>query len=60
MIAHRLSTVKNADCIYVLAGGRLIEQGSAQNLASQNGVFADMLRNYLTSVKWKVAKEEQK
>ena len=60
MIAHRLSTVKNADCIYVLAGGRLIEQGSAQNLASQNGVFADMLRNYLTSVKWKVAKEKQK
>ena len=60
MIAHRLSTVKNVDCIYVLAGGKLAEQGGAQILAEQNGVFANMLRNYLTSVKWKVAKEEQK
>ena len=60
MIAHRLSTVKNVDCIYVLAGGKLAEQGGAQILAEQNGVFANMLRNYLTSVKRKVTKEEQK
>lgn len=60
MIAHRLSTVKNADCIYVFKDGRLIEQGKSGELCKQNGVFATMLENYLTSVKWKVAKEELK
>lgn len=60
MIAHRLSTVQNADCIYVLKDGRLIEQGKSGELCKQNGVFATMLENYITSVKWKVAKEELK
>ena len=57
MIAHRLSTVKNADCIFVLQNGKLVEQGSAKELNDKNGLFASMLKNYLTSVKWKVAKE---
>ena len=60
MIAHRLSTVKNADCIFVLQNGKLIEQGKTEELCSQNGVFASMLKNYLTYVKWKVEKEELK
>ena len=60
MIAHRLSTVQNANCIYVFKDGRLIEQGESGELCKQNGVFATMLENYLTSVKWKVAKEELK
>lgn len=60
MIAHRLSTVKNADCIFVLQNGKLIEHGKTEELCSQNGVFASMLKNYLTSVKWKVGKEELK
>ena len=38
MIAHRLSTVKNADCIFVLQNGKLIEQGKTEELCSQNGV----------------------
>ena len=57
MIAHRLSTVKNADCIFVLQNGKLVEQGSAKELNDKNGLLASMLKNYLTSVKWKVAKE---
>lgn len=57
MIAHRLSTVKNADSIFVLKNGRLIEQGSSKELYDRDGVFASMLKNYLTSVKWKVEKE---
>lgn len=57
MIAHRLSTVKNADCIFLLQNGKLVEQGSAKELNDKNGLFASMLKNYLTSVKWKVAKE---
>ena len=58
MIAHRLSTVKNADCIFVLDGGKITEHGSAEELYKKGGVFASMLKNYLTSVKWKVEKEE--
>lgn len=58
MIAHRLSTVKNADCIFVLQNGMLIEQGCAKNLIDKGGMFASMFKNYLTSVKWKVSKED--
>lgn len=57
MIAHRLSTVKNCDCIYVLENGKIKEQGSAKELYRQNGTFKTMMDNYTTSVKWKVGKE---
>lgn len=60
MIAHRLSTVKNADCICVIDGGRIIEQGTGSELAEKNGAFAKMFKDYLTSVKWRVAREEVK
>ena len=60
MIAHRLSTVKNADRIFVLDSGRLVEQGDAKSLYEGGGIFASMLKNYLTSVKWRVEKEEVK
>lgn len=58
MIAHRLSTVKNCDCIYVLENGKIKEQGTAKDLYAQNGTFKTMLDNYMTSIKWKVKKEE--
>jgi ABC-type multidrug transport system fused ATPase/permease subunit len=43
MIAHRLSTLRNADIIYVLANGQVAEQGSYTELADGNGLFAAML-----------------
>lgn len=42
VIAHRLSTVRDADQILVLKGGRLIEQGSYEELMRQNGLFAEL------------------
>lgn len=39
VIAHRLSTVKNADCIMVLEGGRIIERGSHDELISEHGRY---------------------
>ena len=57
MIAHRLSTVANADCIYVVQDGRITETGTKDELCAQNGLFARMWREYQASVQWKVAKE---
>ena len=57
MIAHRLSTVINADKIFVVKDGRIEESGTYEQLERQNGIFARMWQNFQTSVKWKVAKE---
>jgi subfamily B ATP-binding cassette protein MsbA len=42
-IAHRLSTVRNADVIYVLEGGRLVEQGAHEELLARQGVYWRMV-----------------
>lgn len=58
MIAHRLSTVVNADRIYVLKEGRLAESGSFAELSGQaDSLFGTMWRDYQQSVQWKVEKE---
>ena len=57
MIAHRLSTVANADCIYVVQDGQIAESGAKDELCAQNGLFARMWQDYQASVQWKVAKE---
>ena len=57
MIAHRLSTVENADCIYVVQDGRIAESGTKDTLCAKNGLFAKMWKDYQSSVQWKVAKE---
>ena len=57
MIAHRLSSITGADCIYVLRDGEIIESGTHRGLIEQNGVFARMWKNYSEAVEWKIAKE---
>lgn len=54
MIAHRLSTVKNADKIYVIKDGEVAESGTNEELLKQKGLFSHMWENYQTSTKWKV------
>lgn len=44
VVAHRLSTVRGADCILVLQGGHVVESGTHASLVAQNGVYAAMLR----------------
>lgn len=43
-IAHRLSTVRNADCIYVMENGKLVESGTHENLLEAPGIYAGLWR----------------
>jgi ABC-type multidrug transport system, ATPase and permease components len=58
MIAHRLSTVRNADRILVLQNGTVSEQGTHRQLLEQKGFYARMWKDYQTSAMWKIGKEE--
>ena len=42
VVAHRLSTIKNADEIAVIADGKIAEQGSHEELIAKNGIYADL------------------
>lgn len=57
MIAHRLSTVADADCIYVLDNGRIAEFGTRDALYQKGGLFSKMWDDYQASVRWKVERE---
>ena len=45
MVAHRLSTLRDTDCIFVFAEGRVAEQGSYDELVAKGGVFAELVRS---------------
>ncbi|CDA74113.1 putative uncharacterized protein [Ruminococcus sp. CAG:579] len=59
MIAHRLSTVVNADRIFVLREGKLAENGTFDELLKNGGIFANMWHEYQRSIEWKVEKEAE-
>ncbi|MCR5531755.1 MAG: ATP-binding cassette domain-containing protein, partial [Lachnospiraceae bacterium] len=54
MIAHRLSTVVNADRIYVMDGGQLKESGTHAELMAEGGLYKRMFDEYTRTVAWKV------
>lgn len=55
MIAHRLSTVVNADKIIVLDKGRVAEEGSHEQLRKSGGLYARMWEDYSKAVQWKIS-----
>ena len=59
MIAHRLSTVRNADCIYVISDGKVAEYGNRAELIEKKGMFYKMQNDYQSSVSWKVSNETE-
>ena len=47
VIAHRLSTVRDADLIAVLDRGRLVETGTHESLLARGGLYADLVERQL-------------
>ena len=55
MIAHRLKTVRSADQILVLNGGKITQRGTHEELAKQPGLYADFLHAREEAASWKLA-----
>ena len=47
IVAHRLSTVRNADNIVVLDGGRIVESGTHSELIARKGAYYQLVKNQL-------------
>ena len=47
VIAHRLSTITNANLIFVVDNGEIVQRGSYQELAEQQGIFADLIKRQM-------------
>ncbi|MCR5732965.1 MAG: ABC transporter ATP-binding protein/permease [Lachnospiraceae bacterium] len=54
MIAHRLSTVMNADRIYAFDEGKCVESGTHDELMDKEGIYRRMFEEYTRSIEWKV------
>ena len=54
MIAHRLSSVVNADKICVINEGKIAEEGTHNELIGRNGLYAGMWENFKKGIEWKV------
>jgi len=59
MIAHRLSTVRSANNIVVVDGGRVVEQGTHEELLGAGGKYRDMWHTYTETASWSMAKKEE-
>ena len=54
MIAHRLKTVRSADQILVLDGGKIVQQGKHEDLIAQPGIYADFVGGKQETASWKL------
>ena len=54
MIAHRLKTVRSADQILVLSGGRIVQKGTHAELAAQDGIYRDFITERQQAADWKL------
>lgn len=54
MIAHRLKTVRNADQIFVLSGGHIVQTGKHEDLIRQPGIYADFIGIRKKAIVWKL------
>lgn len=57
MIAHRLTSITDADNILVIDKGKITEQGTHNELLNQKGIYLNMWNEYQQSVRWTIGKE---
>lgn len=60
MIAHRLSSIINADKIIVIENGKIKQEGNHEQLLKESGLYSKMWNDYQTSISWKVGAENVK
>jgi len=60
IIAHRLSTVRNDDVICVMMNGKIVEQGTHDQLLENNGVYSNLVSKQLATNEEKILKKESK
>jgi len=60
IIAHRLSTVRNADVICVMMNGQIVEQGTHNQLIENNGVYSNLVSKQLAKNEERILKKESK
>ena len=51
VIAHRLSTIRNADIIVAMENGRIVEQGTHDDLASGDGLYSRLVRHQMSTAR---------
>ncbi len=54
MIAHRLKTVRNADQIFVVDRGRIVQRGTHEELMMQEGVYRRFVNSRRQAIGWKI------
>lgn len=54
MIAHRLKTVRNADRILVVDGGRIVQQGTHDSLMQQDGIYRSFVESRQEAASWRL------
>jgi len=55
MIAHRLKTVRRADNIFVIDGGKIAQQGTHDELMKQDGIYKTFIEGRKEAASWKIA-----
>ena len=58
VIAHRLATITDADCIYVVDGGKVVQSGTHEQLVAQAGLYAHMWEAHMGAQDWSLKTEE--
>jgi ABC-type multidrug transport system fused ATPase/permease subunit len=47
VVAHKLQSIRNADCIFVIAGGKLVEEGTHNDLVKKGGQYYELIKSQL-------------